>query len=280
MRGGRDDMAASKLNFELPQRTVSGFVIAGGIIGGIYAGGWIWLCITAALMLLSMSEYYRMLGRRVKLSKGIGYLCALAVLISSARWIRPVSIVLTLSLSVFAIFMIEMLRRQMLGGQSYAIDNVGGTMSGVLFIAVPWTCIALLRDLPTGTLILVSLFACTWGCDVMAYFVGKLYGREKLCEFISPNKTIRGFIGGALGSMFVNSALIYFLRQPPYPLFIIGVICGIAGQFGDLAESLVKRELGAKDSGNLIPGHGGVLDRFDSILLNGLLTYLVFGVLM
>ena len=70
------------------------------------------------------------------------------------------------------------------------------------------------------------------------------------------------------------------MEQPPYPLFIIGVICGIAGQLGDLAESLVKRELGEKDSGALIPGHGGVLDRFDSILLNGLLTYLVFGLLL
>ena len=278
-------MAASGANRgELPQRLVSGLVIVGGIIGGIYAGGWVWVCITATLALLSLAEYYRLLlhdrRRRVKLSKGIGYLCALAVLISSARWIRPVSIVLMLSLSVYAIFMIEMLRRQLLGGQSYAVDNVGGTLSGVLFIAVPWTCITLLRDLPTGTLILVSLFACTWGCDVMAYIVGKLWGTEKLCEYISPNKTVRGFIGGALGSMFVNSALIYFLQQPPYPLFIIGVICGIAGQFGDLAESLVKREVEVKDSGSLIPGHGGVLDRFDSILINGLLTYLVFGVLM
>ncbi|MBQ9565474.1 MAG: phosphatidate cytidylyltransferase [Synergistaceae bacterium] len=273
-------MAGSKPSRELPQRVISGLVIMGGIIGGIYAGGWVWVCITATLALISLAEYYRILARRVKLSKGIGYLCALAVIISSARWIRPVSIVLTLSLSVYAIFMIEMLRRQILRGQSYAVDNVGGTLSGVLFIAVPWTCITLLRDLPTGTLILVSLFACTWGCDVMAFIVGKLWGSEKLCEYISPNKTVQGFIGGAVGSMFVNSALIYFLRQPPYPLFIIGVICGIAGQFGDLAESLVKRELGVKDSGRLIPGHGGALDRFDSILLNGLLTYLVFGVLM
>ena len=83
-----------------------------------------------------------------------------------------------------------------------------------------------------------------------------------------------------MGSLLTCALVIFLMEQPPYPLFIIGVICGIAGQLGDLAESLVKRELGEKDSGALIPGHGGVLDRFDSILLNGLLTYLVFGLLL
>ena len=74
--------------------------------------------------------------------------------------------------------------------------------------------------------------------------------------------------------------VIYVLEQPPYPLFLIGLVCGLAGQMGDLAESLLKRELGEKDSGRLIPGHGGALDRFDSILINGLLTYLLFGIVL
>ena len=74
--------------------------------------------------------------------------------------------------------------------------------------------------------------------------------------------------------------VIYVLEQPPYPLFLIGLVCGLAGQMGDLAESLLKRELDEKDSGRLIPGHGGVLDRFDSILINGLLTYLLFGIVL
>lgn len=273
-------MAASKNN-EFQLRTISGLVIIIGIIGGIYLGGWAWSLVASLLALISLAEYYKMLSRRreFKLSRGIGYICSLAVLLSSAEGMRPVSIVLILSLSTYAIFMIEILRRQ-LNGESYAIQNIGGTMSGVLFIIVPWTCIVLLRSFPTGTLILVTLFACTWGCDVMAYLVGKRWGVSLLCENISPGKTWEGFIGGAMGSILINAVVIYFLEQPPYPLFIIGVICGIAGQFGDLAESIVKREMDVKDSGKLIPGHGGVLDRFDSILLNGLLTYLIFGVIM
>ena len=276
-------MAASRnsKSSELKLRILSGVVIIAGIITGIYVGGWAWNIVTALLSLISLSEYYKMLAKRreIRLSRGIGYICSLAVLLSSAEGVRPVSIVLTLSLSTYAIFMIEMMRRQD-EGKSFAIQNVGGTMSGVLFIVVPWTCILLLRAFPTGTLILVMLFACTWACDVTAYIVGKKWGRALLCENISPGKTWEGFIGGAMGSILMSAVLIYVLEQPPYPLFIIGIICGTAGQFGDLAESIIKREMDVKDSGNLIPGHGGVLDRFDSILINGLLTYLMFGALM
>ncbi len=279
MLEGNGVMAASKSSSELLQRTISGVVIVAGVLGGIYLGGGFWVSVVVLLAVLSLAEYYRMLGRHMKISKGVGYICALAVLFSSVEGVRPISIVLILSLTVYAIFMIEMVRRQT-SGRSFAVDNVGGTLSGVLFIVVPWTCMLLLRSLPLGLLILISLFACTWGCDVMAYLIGSRWGKNKLCDNISPNKTWEGFIGGFIGSILMIAVVVFVLEQPPFPLFLVGLICGTAGQMGDLAESLLKREVEVKDTGNLIPGHGGVLDRFDSILLNGLLTYLVFGVVL
>jgi phosphatidate cytidylyltransferase len=263
----------------LTLRTVSGAVVVSGILGGIYQGGWMWFTVVLTLALLSLAEYYRLLSMQFKLSRGIGYLSALAVIFSSAEGVRPVSIAMILSLTVYAILMVEIVRRQT-WGTSFAISNVGGTLSGVLFIAVPWTCMILLHNLPTGRLFLVSLFACTWSCDVTAFFVGSKWGKMRLCESISPKKTWEGFVGGALGSVLMIALIIFFWEQPPFPLFLIGLICGFAGQFGDLAESLIKRETGVKDTGNLIPGHGGVLDRFDSILINGLLTYLIFGAIL
>ncbi len=268
---------ARRRNFVL--RTLSGLVVVAGILGGIYQGGWVWILVVSLLALLSLAEYYRLLSGQFRLSRGVGYLSALAVILSSAEGVRPVSIALILSLTVYAIFMIEMVRRQM-WGTSFAVWNVGGTLSGILFIVVPWTCMILLRNLPTGSLILVALFACTWSCDVMAYLVGSKWGRIKLCENISPKKTWEGFIGGVMGSVLMIAAIVFLLEQPPFPLFLISLICGVAGQLGDLAESLIKRETGVKDAGRLIPGHGGVLDRFDSILINGLLTYLLFGVIL
>jgi phosphatidate cytidylyltransferase len=261
------------------QRTFSGLLVVAGILGGIQQGGWMWILVVSVLALLSLAEYYRLLSTQFRLSRGIGYISALAVILSSTEGVRPVSIALILSLTVYAIMMVEIVRRQT-WGTSFAVGNTGGTLSGILFIVVPWTCLILLHNMPTGRLLLFSLFLCTWGCDVTAYLVGSHWGRVHLCENISPQKTWEGFIGGAVGSVLTIALIVFFQEQPPFPLFMIGLICAFAGQLGDLAESLIKRETGVKDAGKLIPGHGGVLDRFDSILINGLLTYLLFGVIL
>ena len=137
----------------------------------------------------------------------------------------------------------------------------------------------MLRDYIIGREILMTLFFCTWACDVGAYIGGKAFGSVKLCEFVSPGKTVQGFVAGIIGSLLASAAAIYFFSLPREMIYI-GFICGIAGQVGDLAESLIKRETGQKDSGNLIPGHGGMLDRFDSILFNGLLTYLILRIVL
>jgi phosphatidate cytidylyltransferase len=123
------------------------------------------------------------------------------------------------------------------------------------------------------------VFACTWACDVLAYVVGSCWGNTPLAPAVSPKKSIEGFVGGLAGSLLCAGALSYLWEIRPVPLLLIGLFCGTFGQLGDLAESLLKRETGKKDSGSIIPGHGGMLDRFDSILVNASLVYLFFGVL-
>jgi len=259
-------------------RAISGAVVVSVILGGIHQGGWVWFSVVMALAITSLSEYYRLLSTQFKLSRGIGYLSAIAVIFSSAEGVKPDFVaIIILCLTVYAILMVEILRRQTWGA-SFAILNTGGILSGLFFVIVPWSILISMRNMPTGRLYLISLFACTWSCDVTAFLVGTKWGRIRLCEKISPKKTWEGAIGGALGSVLMIALIIFYYEQPPYPLLLIGFICAFAGQFGDLAESLIKRETGVADSGNLIPGHGGVLDRFDSILINGILTYLVFGV--
>ena len=219
--------------------------------------------------------------RSSELSPGIGYIFSLMILIASVKGSRPVLIALFLTLGVFAIFLREVLRKQLTNGnESYAMYNAGGILSGVIYISIPWVCMILLRNYDFGSQILMTLFACTWACDVSAYIGGRMFGEAKFCKYVSPAKTWAGFVSGLIGSMIVNACALYILSLPAYPLIFIGVICGIAGQLGDLAESLIKREADVKDSGNLIPGHGGFLDRFDSILINGALTYLLLEVLL
>ena len=276
-------MAGLKADRELRLRTLSSIGIVVVILWGISEGGYIWAFIAGIIALMSLGEYYRLVGKHkgVRISPGVGYIFSLAFMIAAIQENpQPIVLGMILALCVCTVFVVEVVRRQMTAGTSYAVFNSGAVVSGVLYIVVPWTCMVMLRNYAFGKQILDTLFVCTWGCDVGAYIGGKMFGTTKLCEHVSPGKTVQGFIAGIIGSLIVNAIAIYFFALPAYPLIFIGFICGIFGQVGDLAESLIKREAGEKDSGSLIPGHGGMLDRFDSILFNGLLTYLVLRVIL
>ncbi|MCL1940746.1 MAG: phosphatidate cytidylyltransferase [Synergistaceae bacterium] len=266
-------MAPLKSN-DVTRRAVSGAFVVAAILSGIWYGGWLWFAVVAFFSMVSLHEFYRMVLTKTHISRGVGYIAAILVMASTFERFAPISISLTLTLSTFVILMIEINRRQS-KGFSYAILNVGGTLSGLLYVSIPWCFMLLLRDFPAGRIILISLFCCTWGCDITSYLIGSRWGQHKLCHRISPNKTFEGFVGGLAGSILTAGVLAFALDQGVSPILWIGIVCGTLGQMGDLAESLLKREAEIKDSGSIIPGHGGALDRFDSILINGLFTYVL-----
>jgi phosphatidate cytidylyltransferase len=123
-------------------------------------------------------------------------------------------------------------------------------------------------DTNTWGLIVFFIFLAIWSCDSFAYFIGKSFGKHKMHPNVSPKKSWEGAIAGLLGSVLIFSILtsIYIPEIPLVHSLLIGILIGITGQIGDLAESLLKRDVGVKDSSNLLPGHGGILDRFDSVL--------------
>ena len=176
---------------------------------------------------------------------------------------------------VFIALFLEVMRRQVTS-ESFALVNMGATIAGIAYVVLPWSFMILIRSRELGALFLITLFCCTWSCDVAAYFVGSHMGRRLLCEKVSPHKTWEGFFGGAAASFLCGGVLALLFSFPPVPLLLMGLLCGIAGQLGDLGESVLKREAGVKDSGSLIPGHGGLLDRFDSILVNGTVAFVIF----
>ena len=143
---------------------------------------------------------------------------------------------------------------------------------GTLYATVGLSAVAFLRILPNGGYIYGLVFVGAWVTDTMAYFSGVLFGKHKLCPAISPKKTIEGSVGGITFCMlgFLAYAFImqrFFALQPNYLIFAIaGALSSVISQIGDLTASLIKREHGVKDYGKLMPGHGGVLDRFDSII--------------
>jgi phosphatidate cytidylyltransferase len=148
-----------------------------------------------------------------------------------------------------------------------------------LYVAVPLTLLAELRVAHPGLvgsgLVLLAL-GLAWFADTGAYFAGRFLGKHKLYEAVSPKKTVEGAIGGLAASV-LSGVLAHVWFLPELPLLdaiVLGIVGGALGQAGDLGESLLKRSFGVKDSGGIVPGHGGILDRVDALLLTGTVTYL------
>lgn len=281
---GIEDMDQSKLNLpgfgtENTRRMISGIFIVLLIVGGILSGGLLWFCATLIISVLSLWEYYQLISEKAHISRGLGLLASIALFLSAIKGLFYLYVGPVLAITAFFILLIEIVRRQYTG-ISNAIWNLSGILSGIIYVVLPWIFMFNLRTYPRGLYILLALFMCTWSCDVFAYIIGTRWGKKPLCENVSPKKTWEGFWGGLAGSLLGGVIVAYSLGFPPSLFILIGLICGIAGQFGDLGESILKREVGIKDSGEMIPGHGGVLDRFDSILISATLTYLIFGVIM
>ena len=127
---------------------------------------------------------------------------------------------------------------------------------------------------PRGLTLTLLAFSCIWAADIGAYTFGKFFGRTQLSE-ISPKKTVEGAVFGVLAGSFVGAAGSWYLQWPlwPFPGLVLGLLIGIASLLGDLTESMMKRDAGVKDSGTLIPGHGGILDRTDSYVFTAPLVY-------
>lgn len=163
-----------------------------------------------------------------------------------------------------------MLVKELFFGEGEIIKGVGSTLLGVLYVALP---ISLLPALPLlicdewSAWTLLWFIFIIWANDVFAYLVGITMGKHKMCPTISPKKSWEGFIGGIIGSIVAGYVASTLLEQSFVMWALIAIAASTSGVAGDLIESQLKRRAGVKDSGNIIPGHGGVLDRFDALLL-------------
>jgi phosphatidate cytidylyltransferase len=162
------------------------------------------------------------------------------------------------------------------------VEPLAWVALGVLYVGVIGATIVLLRDLPNGRDWVYMTLLSTFAVDTAAYFTGRAIGRHQLAPRISPKKTWEGFFGGCAGGFAAAVALNYALglRVDPGNIVLIGVLLPLAATVGDLLESALKRWTGVKDASDLIPGHGGVLDRLDSVLLTFALVYVIARVLV
>ena len=159
-------------------------------------------------------------------------------------------------------------------------DEVGRLLLGTLYVGGLLVWVPLIRRHHDGLDMLLLLLAATWLGDTGAYFTGRALGRHKMARRLSPKKTWEGFIGGLLAAM-GGAMLLAWLLLPGFSLLqaaSLGAVIDIAGVLGDLAESMLKRSFGVKDSGRIMPGHGGILDRIDSILFSAPALYVALQI--
>lgn len=169
--------------------------------------------------------------------------------------------------------------------EKYNFVDVAITLLGFIYISIFFSFIVLISEKDYGKYLVWIVFISSWMCDTTAYYVGKYLGKNKLCPKVSPKKTIEGSIGGLLGSTLTCGLYGIFLNKiginlPVYNFFLMGIFSGFFCQFGDLAASSIKRHVNVKDYSNLIPGHGGILDRFDSILFASVVVYYYISIII
>lgn len=253
------------------------------LLGLTYIGGWYFFGLVLVMSLGAQAEFYQIQkNKNIYPQNYLGILAGLILLlgIQTGKWFFAGLFLL--------IILILILSGEMFRKQKNASTNIGVTLLGILYVPLLLGAFLYLRSFidfiypqvtNAGFIFIFILFASIWICDTFAYFFGKRFGKHKLYQKVSPNKTIEGGLAGLIGSIIVFLVVkVAFILPISWPAVIVfGITVGTIGQLGDLVESWFKRDVGVKDSSAFLPGHGGLLDRFDSLIfVSPVMLLLVF----
>lgn len=256
---------------DLLKRFVTAITAFGAFLALIFWDELGFLGLFGLILVVGLKEFYDMVDKAgFKPQRILGYTLGLSLFAGNAMFTLYDfdQRFLLLSLAcMFLILPIELYRKR-----EHPFTNIAHGFLGIVYVAIPFTLlinIVHLNDvLGYRPLFLVGFFMMIWASDTGAYFAGSLFGKRKLFERISPKKSWEGAAGDMALSLVMAAIWAQFLDFIPlHHWLILSVISVVAGIYGDLVESLLKRNTGVKDSGSILPGHGGVLDRFDSIML-------------
>lgn len=251
-------------------RLISGIILVIIALATIISGSWILFFTLLAVSLIGMRELYKVMkvsDEHVTVLELVGYLGAVLYYIvmrfdfgSYGTMAIIISMILILFVYVF-------------GYPKYRAEQVMAAFFGMVYVAVMLSFIYLTRNLPDGKFLVWLIFLCSWGCDTCAYCVGMLIGKHKMAPVLSPKKSIEGAVGGVVGAALLGVIYAAATQGKMAEYALICAVGALISMVGDLAASAIKRNQNIKDYGKLIPGHGGILDRFDSVIITAPVIY-------
>ena len=257
-------------------RLISGIILVIIALATIISGSWILFFTLLVVSLIGMRELYKVMkvsDEHITVLELVGYLGAVLYYIamkfdfgSYGTMAIIISMILILFVYVF-------------GYPKYRAEQVMAAFFGVIYVAVMLSFIYLTRSLPDGKFLVWLIFLCSWGCDTCAYCVGMLIGKHKMAPVLSPKKSVEGAVGGVVGAALLGAiyaAVVGSHLEAENPVITYAIICAVGAlisMVGDLAASAINRNHNIKDYGTLIPGHGGIMDRFDSVIFTAPVIY-------
>ena len=262
-------------------RLLSGILLVIIALVTIISGGDILFSTILAISLIGMTEIYKILDVNKKLLGFVGYAAAIVyfalIRFGLTEWITMFSIAFLIVLMAVYVFTYP----------KYRSEHIMLAFFGLFYVAFMLSYVYQIRMLEQGAFLVWLVFLCSWGCDTCAYCVGVTMGKHKLAPVLSPKKSIEGAVGGVVGAALLGAiyaiAINRFAPGANADAVQYALICAVGGvisQLGDLAASAIKRNHDIKDYGKLIPGHGGILDRFDSVIITAPIIFYMAAILM
>lgn len=258
-------------------RLGSGIVLMAVTIALMVYGSYPLFWVITAISLIGLFELYRAVKMEKSFPAAIGYISSIVMDILVLDGVYEYLILwMTVTLMV-------MMACYVILYPKYHSEQMTMVFFGLFYVTLMLAFVFKVRFLAGGILLVWLIYIGAWGSDTCAYCVGKLIGKHKLPSQLSPNKTIEGCLGGVFGAAligFVFALVFYSDRNYWWQFALIGGVSSVISQIGDLTASAIKRNQGIKDYGKLIPGHGGILDRFDSIIFTAPMVYILSVFLM
>lgn len=259
-------------------RTLSGAGLFVLILGLYLLGEWTWFALTAAVSLLGLFEFYRLYGIERKPVGITGFLAyaAFYVLTALHRY--------DLYMHVFLIFFLVLAAVYVLRFEKTEAEEVLAAFFGFFYVPVMLSFMYRVRIMPDGQYLVILIFLGSWICDTFAYFTGVLFGKHKMAPVLSPKKSVEGAVGGLFGAALfgviyglILGSRLTSVSDPALAFGVTSFLAAVVSMAGDLLASAFKRVKGVKDYSRLIPGHGGILDRFDSIITVAPMIFIAAG---